>query len=124
MVQTDPLEDELCGVRLVHLERIQRAKRQSLDEAELEALSGLFKALGDPTRLRILHALAGGEMCVCDLAAVAGVSESAVSHQLRRLRSLDLVRARRQAQVLYYALADDCPTGLVALARDHLGERS
>jgi DNA-binding transcriptional ArsR family regulator len=86
------IEDDLCGIRMVHLERVARARREMTDQRDLERMARTFKMLGDPNRLKIVTALKAGEMCVCDLAAFLGVSESAVSHQLRRLRDLSLVK--------------------------------
>lgn len=88
----------------------------------LERLALTFKLLGDPTRLRIVMALTGGEMCVCDLAALTGVSESAVSHQLRRLKDLALVKNRREAQTLYYSLDDEHVSDLIHIGLEHLYE--
>ena len=116
------MADDTCGVRMVHLDRVDRARQESLDEDRLERLALTFKVLGDPSRLRIVMALRGGEMCVCDLAALAGISESAVSHQLRRLRDLALVRRRRDGQILYYSLDDDHVAALLAVAEAHLHE--
>jgi DNA-binding transcriptional ArsR family regulator len=78
--------------------------------------------MGDPNRLRILWALDREEMCVCDLARFLGVSESAVSHQLRQLRQLQLVTNRREGPVLYYRLSDDHVRTLIHLGREHLHE--
>ena len=77
-----------------------------------------YKIMGDPTRLRIILALRGGEMCVCDIAAFLGLSESAVSHQLRRLRELALVSSRRDGQILYYSLDDAHVMDLVSVGLD------
>jgi DNA-binding transcriptional ArsR family regulator len=85
-------------------------------------LSILYKALGDPTRLQLLLALRDGEMCVCDLAALAGVSESAISHQLRKLRDWGVVRNRREGQILFYSLDDDCIDRLLEVGLDHVRE--
>jgi DNA-binding HxlR family transcriptional regulator len=87
-----------CTVRLIHLDRLKEAKEAAPAERELSLAARIFKALGDPTRLKILTGLRGGEMCVCDLAAFTGVSESAMSHQLRRLKDLNLVKPRRKAR--------------------------
>ncbi|MBW1781929.1 MAG: winged helix-turn-helix transcriptional regulator [Deltaproteobacteria bacterium] len=111
-----------CAIRVVHLDRVAAAKKEALGEPELDRLAAIFKALGDPTRLRIVTALAGGEMCVCDLSAFLGLSESAVSHQLRRLKDLALVRHRRDGQVLYYSLDDDHVTALLKLGLEHIRE--
>jgi ArsR family transcriptional regulator, lead/cadmium/zinc/bismuth-responsive transcriptional repressor len=72
----------------------------------VSALADIFKVLGDPTRVRILDVLSRGEECVCRLAAVLGLSESAVSHQLRLLRATRVVRARRDGRLIYYSLDD------------------
>ncbi len=90
--------------------------------ATLEALAETFKALGDPTRLRMLTALAEAELCVCDLATLVGISESAASHQLRLLRTLRLVRSRRDGRMVHYRLDDDHIKGLLAQGLDHVSE--
>lgn len=79
-----------------------------------------FKVLGDATRLQLLTALRAGEMCVCDLSAFLHLSESAVSHQLRRLRDLSLVKARREGRIIYYALDDEHVGHLLDLALKHV----
>ncbi len=100
------LQNERCTIRFIHQERIDAAREHALDREENDRLAALFKAMGDPNRLRILWALTGEEMCVCDLAQFIGVSESAVSHQLHRLRQLHLVKNRREGPILYYQLCD------------------
>lgn len=117
-----PCTDETCDVRVVHLERVARARAESIAEKDLERLALTYKIMGDPTRLRIILALRGGEMCVCDIAAYVGLSESAVSHQLRRLRELALVSSRRDGQILYYSLDDDHVRELVTVGLNHIGE--
>ena len=115
-------QQEQCACRCIHQDRIDNARRHELAAKENEQLAALFKAMGDPNRLRLLWALAGQEMCVCDLARFIGVSESAVSHQLRLLRGLHLVANRRQGPVLYYRLDDDHVSALVRLALEHVRE--
>ena len=116
------LEENGCRVRVVHLDRVNRARIEALPEPEMERLALTFKVLGDATRLKIFVALFGGEMCVCDLAAHLGLSESAVSHQLRRMRELALVKPRREGQVLYYALDDGHVAELLRLGFEHVRE--
>ena len=116
------LEEDDCRVRIVHLDRVNRARTEAIPESELERLALTFKVLGDPTRLKIFVALSGGEMCVCDLAAHLGLSESAVSHQLRRMREQALVKPRREGQVLYYALDDGHVDDLLRLGFEHVRE--
>ena len=121
MEKPDPQED-CCQSRIIHPEGIAKAIRFALPGAEVERLAQLFKAMGDPNRLRILRALRRGEMCVCDLAAFLKVTDSAVSHQLRLLRTLHLVTNRREGPVLYYRLADDHVARLMELALEHVRE--
>lgn len=116
------MQDELCGCRCIHRERVERARQRSLASKENERVAGLFKAMGDPNRLRILWALSLEEMCVCDLALFLGVSESAVSHQLRILRTLSLVSNRRDGQILYYRASDDHIRELIELGLTHTRE--
>lgn len=116
------MTDDLCGSRTIHQEKIEAARKAALSSHEVEELSQLFKAFGDPSRLRILYGLIDREMCVCDLAALLQISESAVSHQLRLLRTLQLVTNRREGTVLYYSLADEHVTELIQVALVHLRE--
>jgi DNA-binding transcriptional ArsR family regulator len=109
-----------CEVEAVDPERVALVVASMIDEATTLGLAEIFRALGDPTRVRILHALAASELCVCDLAAILGMSQSAVSHQLRLLRSLRLVRNRREGRMVYYALDDDHIEKLLAQGLDHV----
>lgn len=98
------------------------ADRPSPDRGETEALAELFHQVSDPTRLRLLLALLDGERCVCDLAGEASVSVSAVSHQLRSLRTARLVLGRREGRHVYYRLADDHVSVLVTAGLEHVRE--
>ncbi|MBU0664435.1 MAG: metalloregulator ArsR/SmtB family transcription factor [Proteobacteria bacterium] len=115
-------QSEQCECRCIHQERVQAAREHALPLRENEQLADLFKAMGDPNRLRILRALDREEMCVCDLAMFVGVSESAVSHQLRQLRQQQLVTNRREGPILYYRLNDNHVSALIHLALEHLRE--
>jgi ArsR family transcriptional regulator, lead/cadmium/zinc/bismuth-responsive transcriptional repressor len=88
----------------------------------VQALADTFRVLGDPSRVRILDALSGGELCVCDIAEIAGISESAVSHQLRLLRGMRLVRPRRAGRLVYYSLDDQHIIELLRQAASHVEE--
>lgn len=116
------MHEDRCERRIIHEDRIARARRARQSLPPIDSLCALFKALADPSRLMIVTALASEEMCVCDLAALLGVSESAASHQLRILRIAKLVKNRREGQVLYYRLADNHVMQLVGTAADHVGE--
>jgi ArsR family transcriptional regulator, lead/cadmium/zinc/bismuth-responsive transcriptional repressor len=93
-----------------------------LTPRDVEAVAETFRVLGDPTRIRILDALGTGELCVNDLAGAVGISESAVSHQLRLLRTMRLVRVRREGRMAYYAVDDQHILELLKQARTHVLE--
>lgn len=100
---------DLCEVQVVDAEKIARARASLPVAGTLTALSEMLRALGDPTRLQIVCALATegvDELCVCDLATLVGVSDSAVSHSLRTLRQLGVVRYRKAGKIAYYTLDD------------------
>ena len=95
-----------------------------LGAATVDAIADVFKLLGDPTRVRLVDALTHGERCVCDLAGLVGLSESAVSHQLRLLRAAHLVRVRRAGRMAFYSLDDHHVVGLVHDTRKHVEEHT
>ena len=95
----------------------------ALTPEDVAALAETFKVLGDGTRVRILDAVARVELCVCDIARQVGISESAVSHQLRLLRGMRLVRPRRVGRQIYYALDDQHIVGLFEQGLEHVQER-
>ena len=97
---------DLCDVIHLHPARVAELRSALIGPDAVTDLAETFRTLGDPTRVRILDALSHGELCVCDLAALVRMSESAVSHQLRLLRSLRLVRPRREGRMVFYALDD------------------
>lgn len=121
-ISKKPSGDEFCDVRIVHLDNVTRARSESIPDRELDRMVQTYKVLGDSTRLKILMALKEREMCVCDLAAFTGLSESAVSHQLRRLRDIYLVKNRRDGQILYYSLDDSHVTELLEIGLAHARE--
>jgi DNA-binding transcriptional ArsR family regulator len=88
----------------------------------VHAVADTFRVLGDPTRVRMLDALSSGELCVCDIASLVGISESAVSHQLRLLRGMRLVRPRRAGRLVYYAVDDQHILELLKQASTHVEE--
>ena len=99
----------------------RRVHSHPLADSTAAQLAETFKALADPTRVRMLHALSHAELCVGDLAAVLAMTESAVSHQLRLLRSLRVVRARRDGKLVIYTLDDEHVARLFQLSLEHLG---
>jgi DNA-binding transcriptional ArsR family regulator len=113
-------DTDRCDVQAVHGDKVQRAQAQLLDGASATRLAELFRALSDPTRVRILSALAAGELCVCDVAAALGMSQSAISHQLRVLRQLRLVRRRKDGQMAFYTLDDEHVSHLFRQSLEHV----
>jgi DNA-binding transcriptional ArsR family regulator len=109
-----------------HLDRLGAEARRAglLSPRTVEGLADTFRVLGDPTRVRILDALSTGELCVCDIASLVGISESAVSHQLRLLRGMRLVRPRRAGRQVYYAVDDHHILELLTQAMTHVEESS
>ena len=101
---------------------LQRVRSRLLGARTVQAVSEVFKLLGDPTRVRLVDALTHGERCVCDLATLVGMTESAVSHQLRLLRAARLVRVRRSGRLAYYSLDDHHVVGLLHDTRKHVEE--
>lgn len=114
---------EACQPRSVHRDRVLRGRELLEDEATYLSLAETFRALADPSRARIIHSLAQQELCVCDLAAVVGLSEPAVSQHLRLLRALRIVRARREGRVVYYTLDDAHIRVLLNVSLSHLGHQ-
>ncbi|HVJ49895.1 metalloregulator ArsR/SmtB family transcription factor [Desulfitobacterium sp.] len=118
-------ESLICEVECIHPEVIDRFANRIIDVNQANDLADLFKTLGDPTRIRIVDALAlaKGEFCVCDLAELLGLSQSATSHQLRVLRNSKLVKFHREGKMVYYSLDDDHVLGLYRQGLEHISER-
>lgn len=108
--------DTICDVRCLHPSAVKRAMTTLDALPHLMPMAALFAALGDPTRLRLLLALNAEPLCTCDLAVVLGVTESAVSHQLRTLKALDLVRSERQNKMMFHHLTDSVVLALTEVA--------
>lgn len=119
---SENMEPESCAKEEIHREAVDAAKEAALSDDTYMRLASLFRLFGDPTRVRILHALEPGELCVCDLAALLGLSKSAVSHQLNALRLANLVTFHRKAQNVFYSLADSHVNTLIDVGLEHLLE--
>jgi len=123
--QSLPLQFEdtpSCDAPLVHLDRVRQVQPEIMPVDKAQQMAEFFNALADPSRLRLMSALANRELCVCDLAAAVKVSESAVSHQLRILRAQRLVKYRREGRNIYYSLADNHVMSLYQEVSEHLKE--
>jgi ArsR family transcriptional regulator len=114
---------EACAVFHLDLRKVAALRKSMLGIASVAALAETFKVLGDATRVRILDALSRSELCVCDIAQLLGLSESAVSHQLRLLRGMRLVRARRDGRMVFYTLDDQHIVRLFEQGMEHVEER-
>lgn len=115
-------ELDVCELLHAHTEIVNRVSRTTPAPEKLNLVSELFKAFGDPTRLRILYALFESELCVCDIAAIVGMSSSAVSHQLKVLKQACLVDFRRQGKTVFYTLADGHVRTMLGQAMVHITE--
>ncbi len=115
-------EEDVCQIREIHKNKISKVKKQMMDDDIVTELSYVFKTLGDKTRIKILYALSKSELCVCDISAVLGMSMSAVSHQLRVLRSMRLVRYRKKGKEVYYSLDDEHIIQLITVSYRHVME--
>lgn len=115
--------DARCQVECIHPDKVARVKGNSLNTEEILELADIFKALGDGTRIKLLHVLSQEEMCVCDLAEVVAMSQSLVSHQLRVLRNLRLVKYRREGKMVYYSLDDEHIVALFTQGLEHIRHR-
>ena len=113
---------DLCEAHIIDREKVQQAARAMPAERILNALAETFKVLSNPNRLRIIHALSRNEHCVCDLAALLGSTDSAVSHQLRILRGMRLVKYRREGKLAYYSLDDQHVRQLFEAGLEHTRE--
>lgn len=111
-----------CEIWFVDEEKVKKVRAAMPGGDTVLRLSQVFKSLGDPTRIKILHALFKEELCVCDLATLLGTTVSAVSHQLRLLRSLDLVRFRKEGKMAYYSLNDEHVVRLFSECLRHVEE--
>jgi DNA-binding transcriptional ArsR family regulator len=120
MTKVSPHPEEHTELRMIHPERVEATRQNLLNEDQSAELADRFRLLSDPGRVRMVYALLeAGELCVCDLAATVGASESATSHQLRQLRLAGLVRSRKQGRTVYYRVDDSHVRLLLDVAVEH-----
>ena len=116
-------EADFCEVDVFDPERVAKVRETMLSTEHVDHMTEIFQALGNPTRVKILHSLFTEELCVCDLAQVLGMSSSAVSHQLRVLRSKRLVKFRKEGKMAYYSIDDEHVRSLFTLGLEHVRHR-
>lgn len=111
-----------CDLMFVHEDKVEHVLSHMPDDESLYDLADLFRMFGDTTRIKILYVLFESELCVCDIARLLHLSQSAVSHQLRILKDAKLVRFRREGKTVFYSLDDDHVRSILALGMDHVSE--
>jgi ArsR family transcriptional regulator len=116
-------KDDICEVTCINHQKVAAVRETMQADGVVKKLAATFKVLGDPTRTQVLYALSKDELCVCDLAYLLGKTQSAISHQLRVLRNLDLVTYRKEGKVAYYSLNDDHVRTLFREGLEHVMER-
>ena len=119
---TDSNGVERCDYSHVHQEIVEQVERAMPEDEILYDLAELFKIFGDSTRIKILYALFESEMCVCDIAKLLGMTQSAISHQLRSLKQSKLVKYRREGKTVFYSLADGHVRTILGQGMDHIME--
>ena len=113
----------LCEYLCVHEDAVAKVLSELPDDEQLYDLAELFRIFGDSTRIKILYVLFESELCVCDIAKLLGISQSAVSHQLRSLKAAKLVRFRREGKTVFYSLDDDHVRSVLSLGMEHILEK-
>lgn len=113
---------ETCGYLCVHEDAVAQVRGALPGDEALSRLADLFKTFGDGTRIRILYVLLEAEVCVCDLARLLSITQSAVSHQLRILKQARLIKCRRDGKTVFYSLADDHVSTLLRQGMEHITE--
>ena len=116
------MDEHICGTHGVHKDIVDKVAKVMPDEAMLYEAAELLKVFGDATRIRIIFVLCQSEMCVCDIARLLGMTQSAISHQLKVLKAANLVESRREGKTIYYSLADDHVKSIIAQGYEHLTE--
>jgi Predicted transcriptional regulators len=116
--------EPVCSCDVIHIDVVDAVRGRMPEENELCDLSDFFKILGDSTRAKIISALDEHEMCVCDLAALLGMTKSAISHQLGLLRRDNLVKNRKEGRVVFYSLSDDHIKQIFEMGLEHIKEKS
>lgn len=116
------VEEYTCEYMHVHEDIVEQVEQVMPDEQQLLDLSEFFKVFGDSTRIKILYVLSQSEMCVCDIATLLQMGQSAISHQLRILKQMRLVRFRREGKTVFYSLADAHIQTILAQGMEHISE--
>lgn len=111
---------DVCAIKCIDETKVKETLKTLPAKEDIAQMANIFKALSDPSRLKIVLALVNQEHCVCDIAAICGQTDSAVSHQLRLLRTLKIVKNRRAGKIIYYSIDDDHITSLINMNLHHV----
>ncbi|MEN8908069.1 MAG: metalloregulator ArsR/SmtB family transcription factor [Clostridiales bacterium] len=115
-------EVEICDVNVIHKEKIENVTKKLITEDQYQNMSELYKVFSDKTRLKIISILLNQEMCVCDISFVLKMNQSAISHQLKVLKQMRLVKYRRKGKVVYYSLNDKHVSQIFEIGFEHINE--
>ncbi len=115
--------DDVCEINFTDEEAVILVRESMSEEAKVHRIAEMFKALSDPTRIRIIEALSIKELCDCDLANLVGMTQSAISHQLRLLRQNSILKYRKEGRVVYYSLDDEHVSEILNSVASHISHR-
>jgi len=111
---------DICTEKCINQKKVQETVKTIPQQKDIEQMVGIFKALSDPTRLKIVLALLNQEHCVCDIAVICNQTDSAISHQLRILRTMKILKNRRAGKSIYYAIDDEHVISLIKMSLEHV----
>ena len=111
---------DICSVKCINEKKVKKTLKTIPQLEDISQMADIFKALSDPSRLKIVLALLNQEHCVCDIAVICNQTDSAISHQLRILRTLKIVKNRRDGKIIYYSIDDDHVVSLIRMSLDHV----
>ena len=116
-------KEKSCDCEIIHKEKVEKALSEMLDEETLLCIADFFKVLADSTRVKIVNLLDNNKLCVCDISAALGMTKSAISHQLKNLREMNLVKAEREGKEIWYSLADEHVKEVFDVSAEHIREK-
>lgn len=112
-----------CDCDVIHQDVVEKVKSEMIDDDSLINMADFYKALSDSTRIKIINALYISEMCVCDISVLLNMTKSAISHQLKNLKELNLIKSRKQGKEVYYSLADRHVGIVFEITKEHVQEK-
>lgn len=113
-----------CDCEVIHNDLVNKAMKEMLDEEKLLLIADFYKALSDSTRIKIVNLLENNELCVCDIAVILNMTKSAVSHQLKNLKEINLIKSRKQGKEVWYSLADNHVKEVFDISLEHIMEKN